>query len=136
MGENTFEKSWISAVEEAVKKIREKVGLVEAVIVIGSWSRSGGGVWSDVDVLVVTDEVEGMNILDRFAIASELDLRRVDVFMYSYSELESMARKGNPLALSALIEGVKLISSRRVDELARRISKHYIRIGRMWKAVD
>lgn len=136
MGENTFEKSWISAVEEAVKKIREKVGLVEAVIVIGSWSRSGGGVWSDVDVLVVTDEVEGMNILDRFAIASELDLRRVDVFMYSYSELESMARKGNPLALSALIEGVKLISSRRVDELARRVSKHYIRIGRMWKAVD
>jgi len=136
LGENTFEKSWISAVEEAVKKIREKVGLVEAVIVIGSWSRSGGGVWSDVDVLVVTDEVEGMNILDRFAIASELDLRRVDVFMYSYSELESMARKGNPLALSALIEGVKLISSRRVDELARRVSKHYIRIGRMWKAVD
>jgi len=43
-----------------------------------------------------------------------------------------MAMRGNPLALSALIEGVKVVSSKRVDELSRKLSETYTRRGRMW----
>jgi len=47
-------------------------------------------------------------------------------------KLESMAMRGNPLALSALVEGVKVVSSKRVDELSRKLSETYTRRGRMW----
>jgi len=85
-------------------------------------------------VLIVTDDAEKYSILERFAVAVELRARRTDVFIYSYRELESMAMRGNPLALSALVEGIKIASSSRVDELSRKLSETYTRRGRMWVA--
>jgi len=132
VGEEWAEKPWIEAVEEVVKKAAARFSSIEAVIVFGSWSRSGGGEWSDVDVLIVTDDAEKYSVLERLAVAVELRARRTDVFIYSYRELESMAMRGNPLALSALIEGVKVVSSKRVDELSRKLSETHTRRGRMW----
>ncbi len=134
MGETTAEKPWLRAVEEVLKRVSEKLGPLEAVIVFGSWSRGGGGVWSDIDILIVTDNAEKLGILERFGIASEIGVHGIDLFIYSYREIESMARKGNPLALSALIEGIRITTSERIERLAKEISNRYERIGRMWKS--
>jgi len=136
VGEEAPDRPWLRAVREAVERLSERFGRPEAVIVFGSWSRSGGGDWSDIDVLVVTDGVEGVNILDRFASLADLRALGLDVFVYSFREVESMARRGNPLVLSALIEGLRVLSSERVEMLAAELSKVYRRVGRMWVRLD
>jgi len=136
VGEKTFEKSWARVVEEVVRRISAKFPQIEAVVVFGSWSRGRGGEWSDIDILIVVDEAEKYGVLERFAIATELGVRGTDIFIYSYREVESMARKGNPLVLSALIEGIKIISSERIERLSRDIAKLYTRTRRMWKRLD
>lgn len=56
----------------------------------------------------------------------------MDLLLYTFEELERMASKGNPLALSALIEGTPIVSSRRVEELRFRVARIYTRRRRMW----
>jgi len=136
VGEEAPEKPWLRAVKEAVERLSERFGRPEAVIVFGSWSRSGGGNWSDIDVFVVADGVEGINILDRFASLADLRVLGLDVFVYSFREVESMARRGNLLVLSALIEGLRVLSSERVEMLAAELTKVYRRVGRMWVRLD
>ena len=115
-----------------INKLKTYLGSLEAVIVFGSWSRSGGGEWSDIDVLIVSDDAEKIEVLDRFLLASTLCTSKCDVFIYSYREVESMVKKGNPLILSALKEGIKVIVSDRLEKLAQEVSKACRRVGRMW----
>jgi len=136
VGAGASEKPWLRVVEEVVGKLSGRFGLVEAVIVFGSWSRGGGGDWSDIDVFVVADGAGGFNLLDRFAMVADMRALGVDVFVYSFREVESMARRGNPLVLSALIEGFRVFSSGRVERLAAELSKAYRRVGRMWIRQD
>ncbi|RLE57218.1 MAG: hypothetical protein DRJ40_02560 [Thermoprotei archaeon] len=126
-----LEKTWCKRVEELISKLSKVFG-IEAVIVFGSWARSGGGEWSDLDVLVVTDDVKNIDILERFRIATEYKPPRVDVFLYTYGELENMMKRGNPLALSALVEGIPLKASSRVLKLMEVAKQRYIRRGRVW----
>ena len=130
MDEREVGETWINAVNEVLKEI-SKLFRVEAAILFGSWARSGGE-WSDIDLLIVTDDVKGMNILDRFAIVVEFRRRRVDVFLYTYDEVVRMSLKGNPLILSVLIEGIPLVSSDRVERLRTMVSAMYRREGRVW----
>jgi len=132
VGEEAPERPWLRVVREAVERFSERFGRPEAVIVFGSWSRSGGGDWSDIDVFVVADGVEGVNILDRFAALTDLRALGVDVFAYSFREIEPMARRGDPLVLSALFEGLRVLSSERVERLAAELSKAYRRVRRVW----
>ena len=131
MGEKTVNRAWIKRVDEVVREIEKKF-CVEALIVFGSWSRSGGGEWSDLDLLIVTEGVRGTNPLDRFTVSAELRKYGVDVFFYTFEELESMTLKGNPLALSALIDGIILRASPRTYELRERTKNTYTRRGRTW----
>lgn len=132
MGERTTEKFRCRGVERVLEELAGRGFKVEAAIIFGSWARSGGGDWSDLDVLVVTDDVRSTPILDRFKLAAELRTHRVDLFLYTFEELKSMAMRGNPLALSALIEGVPIVSSPRVEELIREARRTYTRRGRTW----
>ena len=131
MGERTPGKHWSEIVDIVVRELRGTI-YIEAVILHGSWARSGGGDWSDVDLLVVTDSVKSMSVLDRLYISAEYKRYGVDLLLYTFEELERMASKGNPLALSALIEGTPIVSSSRVEELRSRVAKIYSRRGRMW----
>lgn len=132
MGERTVKEPWLERVKNIVNELERRGFRIEATIVFGSWAKSGGGDWSDIDVLVVTDNVKDIPILERFRLATGLKARRVDVFLYTFGELESMVRKGNPLAISALIEGIPLTTSHRVEDLKREARKLYIRKGRAW----
>ena len=127
-----LEECWFKDVVEFVEKVKKKIGSVEAVLIFGSWVRSSGGSWSDIDLLLVSDSVHGMHPLERFKLISELRSGRIDLFIYSYRELEEMMRKGNPLALSVLIEGKPITASSRVLELAKKAKEMYVRINRMW----
>jgi len=89
------------------------------------------GPWSDVDLLVVSDDAEGIDMLERFRVASLYRHKRVDLFIYTYRELEEMASRGNPIALSALVEGIPLKLSPRVEMLARKARESYTRMGRV-----
>lgn len=125
------EEVWRGAVREALERLGRRFG-VESAIVFGSWSRRGGGEWSDVDLLVVTEAVEGVSVLDRFYIASEYKVPRVDLFLYTYKELEDMVKKGNPLALSALVDGLPVKLSDRVSALIEYAKRRYERRGRFY----
>lgn len=126
-----FREDWVKIVENVIKELSKKFR-IEAAIVFGSWVRSGGGEWSDIDLLIITDDVGFMRPLDRFYISAEFRRYRVDLFLYTYDEFERMCLKGNPIALSALLEGYYVVSSERVLRLRGRLVSKYYRDGRVW----
>jgi predicted nucleotidyltransferase len=133
VGETTFESSWTKRIEATLPELGKRLR-IEAALVFGSWARSGGGEWSDIDLLIVSDDAKHIGILERFSIAAELRREKIDVFIYTYEELVNMMNKGNPLALSALIEGIPIKLSKRIEELKNKAQKMYKRVGRCWVA--
>ena len=133
MGGTTFESSWAKLIEATLPELGKRLR-IEAALVFGSWARSGGGEWSDIDLLIVSDDAKHISILERFSIATELRREKIDVFIYTYEELVNMMNKGNPLALSALIEGIPIKLSNRIEELKNKAQKMYKRVGRCWVA--
>jgi len=131
MGEEAIRENWVKNVERVLSELSREFN-VEAAIVFGSWSRSGGGDWSDVDLLIVSNSISELSILDRFSLTSEFRKWRVDVFLYTLKELENMVNKGNPIAISALVEGIPLIINREVEKLRRKAISTYKRTGRVW----
>ncbi len=126
-----FKEGWSKIVEEAIERIG-KILYVEAVIVFGSWSRSGGGEWSDVDILIISDEVKQISILDRFRMLVELKPAGTDIFVYAYDEVEAMLERLNPLIVSAIVEGVPIRLSERVEKLIDYARKRFKRLKRVW----
>jgi predicted nucleotidyltransferase len=133
VGGTTFESSWAKRIEATLSELGKRFR-IEAALVFGSWARSGGGEWSDIDLLIVSDDAKHIGILERFSIAAELRREKIDVFIYTYEELVNMMNKGNPLALSALIEGIPIKLSKRIEELKNKAQKMYKRVGRCWVA--
>jgi predicted nucleotidyltransferase len=87
---------------------------VVRVILFGSLARGDHGPRSDADVLVVLRSSEQPRFFDRipdllgYFMATHVP---VDVLPYTESELERMARDGNPLIRRALSEGIVLASA-------------------------
>lgn len=131
MGAGEARSPWLEAVEEVKRRLQERGLRYEALVVFGSWARGGGGEWSDVDLLVVSDDAPA-DPLERARLAVELRPPRTDLFILSAAELERMVERGNPLALSALAEGVMVEASERVRGLAERARRMYVRRGRFW----
>ncbi|MEZ0289578.1 MAG: hypothetical protein ABWJ42_00605, partial [Sulfolobales archaeon] len=77
-----------------------------------------------------------LSLLERFRLAVDLGGGRIDLFIYTYKELEKMALRGNPLILSALGEGRIIVASERIMRLAEEIKTKYRRVGRMWIRVS
>jgi predicted nucleotidyltransferase len=98
----------------------------------GSWTRGGGGDWSDIDLLVVSNQVKHINILDRFELAAELREHRTDIFIYTYEEIESMLSRMNPLIISALVEGTPIRTNERVKNLIEYAKRKFTKKGRLW----
>jgi len=126
-----LEESRTRTVEGIIEKLGRTIE-IEAVILFGSWSRSGGGDWSDVDLLVVSSQVKHTNILDRFGLATELRTPRTDIFIYTYEEIGSMLSRMNPLIISALVEGVPVRTSERIKNLIEYARRKFTRKGRLW----
>lgn len=131
MGEDAAREAWAETVKAFLEKLKGEIH-VESAIVHGSTARGGGGRWSDVDVLVVSDDFLHVPFLERLSILSKVKVDRVEALGYSYDELKRMMKKGNPLVLGALIEGRIVVESQRVKELREEAEKTYFRRGRAW----
>jgi len=132
MGKREVMEIRIGDLMDAVKGLESELGDVEAVIIYGSAARGGMGVWSDVDILIVSDGFRGLNLLDRISLLMEHMQHPVEALGYTYHELARMVDRANALALNALIDGRVILASRRVLELRERASKMFRRRGRMW----
>ncbi len=131
MGKGEIEEFWIRRLEKIIDELSGKFQ-IEAVIVFGSWVRGGGGDWSDLDVLIVSDEFKGLDVLKRFEISALYRPLRIDLFLYTYDELVNMVRRMNPLAISALAEGILIRASERVLRLMDEVRNKFVRKGRVW----
>ena len=83
-------------------------------------------------MLIVSDDFAKLDPLQRFHLATLYLHKRVQVFAYTYHELEKMTHRGNPLALTALIEGKPLKTSERIERLSTYAKKCYKRENRTW----
>lgn len=83
-------------------------------------------------MLVISDHFRGISMLERLGLMMEYKAGRVQAFAYTYEELVRMVNRGNPLALSALIEGKPLFTSERVKRLMEKTKQLYVRKGRAW----
>ncbi|WP_291765077.1 nucleotidyltransferase domain-containing protein [Caldivirga sp. UBA161] len=131
MGEGEIEGDWFRELEVFIKELSSTIP-IEAVILYGSMAKGLGGVWSDVDVLVVSDTFKGIPILDRISLLLKFKRGRIEALGYTFDELAGMVNSINPLALNALIEGKIIIGSDRVRELAEEARKSFVRRGRSW----
>ncbi|MEM1831278.1 MAG: nucleotidyltransferase domain-containing protein [Desulfurococcaceae archaeon] len=108
-----------SKLREAVRRITSRYR-VEAIVLFGSRARGNHRPWSDYDLLVVADFEE--KYLDRFLRIYELtdDLGlNIEPHPYTMNEALEMLRKGNPIIVDALSEGVVLYAGNRFEELLR-----------------
>ena len=131
MGKDASGEGWVEAVNAFLERLKGRIR-VESAIVHGSAARGGGGYWSDVDLLVVSDDFFHVPFLERLRLLIELKVDKVEALGYSYEELRRMMKKGNPLALGALIEGIPIMESERVKKLREEAKKTYFRKERAW----
>lgn len=131
MGEAAPGEAWAEAVKSFLERLRRKIH-VESAIVHGSVARGGSGRWSDVDLIIVSDDFLNIPFLDRISLLAELKVDKVEALGYPYEELKRMVERGNPLVLGALIEGRAIVESGRVRRLREEAEKTYFRRGRAW----
>lgn len=132
MGKREVMEIRIGDLMDAVKGLESELGDVEAVIIYGSAAKGGMGVWSDIDVFIVSDGFRGLSLLDRISLLMEHMQHPVEALGYTYHELARMVNRANALALNALIDGRVVFASKRVLKLREKASKMFRRRGRMW----
>ncbi len=90
-----------------VERLSERMPVLAAAVV-GSVARGDFNVWSDVDVVVICDDLPD-KVPDRGAILSEDAPGGVQAIGFTRAEFAEALRKQNPLAAMALEDGVILI---------------------------
>jgi len=111
--------------EEAIRKAHvfaECVGRVGrvTVIVFGSYARGDFNVWSDIDVLVVTDTPLPPNPLRRLDMIEDclLATSGIEPVILTVEEFKSRLRKRDPVAIEAVEKGVTVVDELDLRRLA------------------
>jgi len=111
--------------EEAIRRARvfaECVGRVGrvTVIVFGSYARGDFNVWSDIDVLVVTDTPLPPNPLRRLDMFEDclLAASGVEPVILTVEEFKNRLRKRDPAAIEAVEKGVTVVDELNLKKLA------------------
>ena len=122
MPKNTLE----SVLREALKRITRSFR-VDLVLLHGSYAKGTYiDEFSDVDLLIVSDDFEGMPIGERFSMLAELLSgmeKAVEAFAYTRREFLENMRNFNPLVLDALEYGVPLLKSKFYDEALKEFKR-------------
>jgi len=77
-----------------------------------------------------------MSVLDRFALTADFKREKADVFIHTPREVENMVTRDNSLVLSALLEGIPLVTCEYVERLREKTLRMYKRSGRVWIRVE
>ncbi|CAN5605346.1 nucleotidyltransferase domain-containing protein [soil metagenome] len=96
-------------IDEARSYLRAKATAapIRAAYLVGSVARGDFNLWSDIDVVIVVDELPG-RFLERVDLFSD-GPPGVEVFPFTPEELESERRRGNPLVLEVDDVGIDLL---------------------------
>ncbi len=121
----------LDSVEEYARLVEARLGRA-AVILYGSFARGDFNLWSDVDMLVVSDAFRGVRPLDRYDMLPAVE--RIEPVPVTPGELERMLEK--PAWRQALRDAVIVVdrlgvgealkragvTPRRLEELRRRVA--------------
>jgi len=80
----------INEVKEFAEVVRKKLGKV-TVVLYGSYVRGDFNLWSDVDILLISDAFENIRFLDRYDLFEPKE--GFEVKPYTYSEFVKMKEK-------------------------------------------
>lgn len=106
----------IELARDHVRRLSERIPVVAAAVA-GSVARGDFNVWSDVDLVVVSDRLPA-RIPDRGALLATDAPAGVQVVGYTHGEFRRALRRGDALAASAVREGVWLRGDAFFRELA------------------
>lgn len=122
----------VGYVEVLKKTIRPRL-----ILLHGSVAKGTFGVGSDVDILVVAENLP-KNPNERMKLLYDLDTTRapIDVKAYTPAEFSRMLAKGHPLVMDALEDGKVLHADeaylREVMSAFRAVKKKFRRVKRGW----
>lgn len=94
----------IDAATRFAERLPDELG-VQTVVVFGSVSRGDFNVWSDIDVLVVAENLPERGI-DRLAGVARDPSAGVQAIAWTPSEYADRVRKRDPIAVEAAVHGV------------------------------
>lgn len=104
--ERRFERERLIAVaRDWAAKLAARLGGVRSVVVAGSVARGDFNLWSDLDVLVIADELPP-RLHDRLAALMADSPPGMQVFGYTPAELDDERRRRNALVVDASEHGV------------------------------
>jgi predicted nucleotidyltransferase len=89
---------------------------VRAVVLAGSVARGDFNVWSDIDVLVVADDLPA-RLPDRLALLSADAPSGIQAIGLTPAELQRAAERNNRLVLDAVAHGILLAGDGQLDAL-------------------
>jgi predicted nucleotidyltransferase len=125
--------------EEEIKKYIEALKILKPKLVIlhGSIARKEFGLGSDVDLIVVSDNLPD-KIMDRIKLLYEIDETKapLDIKGYKSEEIRKMIKKGNPLIMDAMEDGIILFADenflKEILEFYKEERKNFKRIEKGW----
>ncbi len=115
--------------EEAIERARvfaecvRRLGRV-TVVVFGSYARGDFNVWSDIDVLIVTDAALPSNPLRRLDAIEECLLIANDIepIILTINEFRDRLRKRDPVVVEAVERGIVVLDELKLEEL---VAQHW-----------
>ena len=96
----------IEAARNHIEQLSQRLSIRQAAVV-GSVARGDFNVWSDVDVVLVADELPE-RLLDRLDLLMEGRPPRVEVIGFTLAELADARRRRNPLVVELDSIGIPL----------------------------
>lgn len=96
----------VALAREHVGRLSDRLAVRQAAVV-GSVARGDFNVWSDVDVVLIADELPS-RLLDRIDVLMEGRPPRVEVIGFTPRELEDARRRHNPLVVELDSIGIPL----------------------------
>ena len=120
-------------IDKYMQILKEKLN-PKLIILHGSIARGTFGVGSDVDILVISDELP-KNFNKRLKLLYLLDETSapIDIKGYTTKEFQRMVLRGHPLALDALEEGIVLFAD---EDYLREIKKLFVHAKKKFKRIE
>jgi len=106
----------VDVANEYVEQLSGRVPLIAAALV-GSGARGDFNVWSDIDVIVIADDLPE-RFLDRAELLSFRAPPRVQPVGFTRQEFETALEKRNAMAWEAIQKGIVLVGDRFFEQFA------------------
>ena len=128
---------WLQVLRElsdAAQRLAERLGKV-SVLLHGSYARGDFNLWSDVDIIIVSDAFNNVRFLDRYELVKELLPDNVEPILWTPGEAETLLQK--PAWRHALRRGVVVLrDDYSLAKLLRRVGAKIIEHEELVKKIQ